>query len=323
MPLESTFSYSNAPHAIMPRKKYREEDAGFTLMSDPRVVRGSVSRSAKTPGGNNNNKSSSMNPAKNKSRGYNTTSNDLTAQEGVIEEGRSHRPTYVYQVENLVRPEIDLTHYLVQREDDTTTNGTTGGKRPPKVAETQTDKFQERPDTPEYVPRKTGVDVCTQVDNVSDLFIFDLEVAPMLAVICGKTLEQAMFEIEREGELVNLQTECDRFEGERVVEQQWRECREQETLADSCTKELALKGFHSQMDRQREVRTKVAGMQAMSQMLPAVLDNIMDDLFSSGDWVDPVEDEVNKEGGFLDSVYLAARQQLEMFTQAQALVDGK
>ena len=69
--------------------------------------------------------------------------------------------------------------------------------------DTQTDAFLDRPATPLFVPQKIGVDVETQIEE-GDLFDFDLEVSPILEVITGKTLEQALMEVLEEEELANL-----------------------------------------------------------------------------------------------------------------------
>lgn len=196
MPLESTFSYSNAPQAIVPKKKYRgtsdeghaqDMDTALPMMSDPRVVRGAASRQNKTgvPG---------------RRRGTADTQEDVGSH---ASHPRKPTPSYNYTVKCLVQPEIDLSQYLEERLPE-------APQRRARVAETQTDKFTERPVTPEYVPRKTGVDTHTQVEDVSELFNFDMEVEPILAVLCAKTMEQALFELQGEGELINLQQECDR-----------------------------------------------------------------------------------------------------------------
>lgn len=52
--------------------------------------------------------------------------------------------------------------------------------------ETQTDAFEERPQTPDFVPKKTGVDASTQIEVSDKLFDFEAEVQPMLAVLVGK-----------------------------------------------------------------------------------------------------------------------------------------
>lgn len=47
---------------------------------------------------------------------------------------------------------------------------------------------------------KRGVDAKTLVED-NELFIFDKDVAPILAVLCGKTLEVARMEVLEEEEL--------------------------------------------------------------------------------------------------------------------------
>ncbi|TPP67460.1 Flagellar radial spoke protein 3 [Fasciola gigantica] len=68
---------------------------------------------------------------------------------------------------------------------------------------TQTDYFLDRPPTPLFVPAKTGVDVATQIYQ-DDLFDFNLEVQPILEVLVGKTIEQALLEVLEEEELADL-----------------------------------------------------------------------------------------------------------------------
>nr|KAF6507790.1 radial spoke head 3 [Rousettus aegyptiacus] len=69
--------------------------------------------------------------------------------------------------------------------------------------ECQTDAFLDRPTTPLFIPAKTGKDVATQILE-GELFDFDLEVKPMLEVLVGKTIEQALLEVMEEEELANL-----------------------------------------------------------------------------------------------------------------------
>ena len=57
-----------------------------------------------------------------------------------------------------------------------------------------------RPETPKYVPKKTGIDKITQIEDY-DLFDYDREVQPILNVLLTKTVEQALLEVEEETEL--------------------------------------------------------------------------------------------------------------------------
>lgn len=61
-----------------------------------------------------------------------------------------------------------------------------GSGRPEIEVDTQTDAFEERPQTPDFVPKKTGVDASTQIEVSDKLFDFEAEVQPMLAVLVGK-----------------------------------------------------------------------------------------------------------------------------------------
>jgi hypothetical protein len=71
---------------------------------------------------------------------------------------------------------------------------------------TQTDAFLDRPASPLFIPKKSGDDVATQIEQ-GDLFDFDIEVQPLLDVIVGKTLEQAIFEVLEERELFALKSQ--------------------------------------------------------------------------------------------------------------------
>ena len=69
---------------------------------------------------------------------------------------------------------------------------------------TQTARFCFRPPTPEYVPAKTGVDAATQIEAEDGLFVFDVEVEPILEVLVSKTLEQGLQEVREEAEIEGL-----------------------------------------------------------------------------------------------------------------------
>jgi radial spoke head protein 3 len=83
--------------------------------------------------------------------------------------------------------------------------------RPPEFdASCQTDLFLHRPSTPPYCPAKVGFDVGTEIAD-GDLFDFDTEVEPMLEVLIGKTLEQALIEVMHEEEIADLKEQQERF----------------------------------------------------------------------------------------------------------------
>jgi hypothetical protein len=76
-------------------------------------------------------------------------------------------------------------------------------KVPEAIAQTQTDQFLNRAPSPLYILQKSGMNVATQIYE-GDLFVFDFEVQPILEVIVGKTLEQALTEVKKEDELAAI-----------------------------------------------------------------------------------------------------------------------
>lgn len=57
--------------------------------------------------------------------------------------------------------------------------------------------------TPPYIPKKTGIDKITQIEDY-DLFEYEREVQPILNVLLTKTVEQALLEVEEEFELDDI-----------------------------------------------------------------------------------------------------------------------
>ena len=84
-------------------------------------------------------------------------------------------------------------------------------------AKNQTDFFLERPRTPLFIPAKIGVDVSSQIED-GELFDFDREVAPLLEVLLGRTLELAMLEVLEEEELASLRRRQHKYEALRNSE---------------------------------------------------------------------------------------------------------
>ena len=107
--------------------------------------------------------------------------------------------------------------------------------RPPERDQiTQTDPLMDRPPSPLFVPAKIGRDVSTQIEP-GDLFNFAVEVEPILEVLVGKTLEQAMDEVLEEEELANIRKHRAAFEQQRnieLAEVQRLEAEEQRRLAE-------------------------------------------------------------------------------------------
>ena len=116
----------------------------------------------------------------------------------------------------------------------------------------QTDDFQQKPPTPTYVPKKTGIDKVTQIGDY-DLFDYEIEVQPILNVLLSKTCEQALLEVEEETELEEIR----RFKGEcNQRKQNEREDWEQEVKKEIARIKQKNKALaNARMKREQQLRT--------------------------------------------------------------------
>eukprot|EP00731_Ephydatia_muelleri_P035139 Em0099g11a len=130
--------------------------------------------------------------------------------------------------------------------------------------QTQTDAFLDRPATPLFVPAKTGMDASTQIME-GDLFDFDLEVKPIVEVLVGKTVEQALIEVMEEEELANLRAQQER----RMQQQREALLKEKETA-----EKIAAKAF---------------AQSYLSDLVPSVFSNLNE----QGFFFDPVERQID------------------------------
>ena len=93
---------------------------------------------------------------------------------------QKHKPSpYDLRPGPPARIEVDLTYFLTEQN------------RPKPIeveVKCQTDNFMPKPPTPKYVPKKTGIDKDTQIEDY-DLFDYDREVQPILNVLLTKSVE--------------------------------------------------------------------------------------------------------------------------------------
>ena len=307
MPTEPMFSYSAAPQPVKPRNKYRNvgEEAGLTLMSDPRVRRGITLGSAKGAGPGHSTSGLAAPPSKPKKT-------SARAPTGASSHPAPGQPMYSFEVAGFAGSEFNLDQYLVANEEVKQSN---------QNESSQTDEFVPLPPPAEYVPRKTGVDICTQVENQQELFSFDAEVRPMVDVIVKKTLEQALFELSSEDELKTLQSEIDKFNVEKEAESRWIYLKERETIEDNKLKEKERADRLKLLQVEEGVRRTVGASAAMRQLLPALFSAVADDLFQSGIWKDEAEEEAAVT--VLPSLAAAAGSRTERYAAAVDMVEGE
>ncbi|KEG09948.1 putative radial spoke protein 3 [Trypanosoma grayi] len=184
--------------------------------------------------------------------------------------------------------------------------------------ETQTDPMLDRPATPKYVPLKTGRDAESQI-NEGDLFHFDEAVDPILDVMVGKTLEQAMLEVLQEEELELLrqqQLEFEQRRKEELLEAQRLEAREKRLFEE---KERRKKQEAERIKREKETREKLQARQFAKVYLMNLENRVFARLQDEGWFRDRVLHEV--EFDFFPWLMDEVAAEMERKRRARVLVD--
>ncbi|KAK5646117.1 hypothetical protein RI129_004581 [Pyrocoelia pectoralis] len=147
---------------------------------------------------------------------------------------------------------------------------------------TQTDLFLERPVSPFYVPAKTGADVATQI-YPGDLFDFDMEVQPILEVLVGKTIEQALIEVLEEEELAALREQQRRFLEIRAAETAEAQRLQERERRLQNEKRRRMHEYEEGLQYQKEMEERIAAavlMQGyMADLLPSVIEGLEEEGF--------------------------------------------
>jgi hypothetical protein len=181
------YSFAAEPKSIDPRKKFRDHEEpkhnSVNIMFDRRIHRGNTYASPALP-------LNTVDPI------------ELQKQQELKRKLRAKRKAEARRrvrtpeaVDGRKHIDVQTDLYLEELSD----------KVPEAIAQTQTDNFLNRAPSPLYIPQKSGTDVATQIYE-GDLFNFDYEVQPILEVLVGKTLEQALMEVNEEEELAQIRS---------------------------------------------------------------------------------------------------------------------
>ena len=158
-------------------------------------------------------------------------------------------------------------------------------------AQCQTEAFLERPLTPRFVPSCVGCDVSTEIPE-GDLFDFDTEIAPLLEVLIGKTIELGLMEVLEEEELKALRTRQERFEQLRtaeLVEIQRLEAAERRRAEE---KERRMREESARKERETATIKKIVSGRLAKHYFSGIVEDVLHDLKDAGKFADPIEVEI-------------------------------
>lgn len=266
----ATYTYTSQPRAVSKREKYRDQSEYGNIMYDKRIVRGNTYALHTLPA------SSQPDPLE--------VQRQQESQRRALARRRARnqlKPSSPDAVEGRKHIEVQTELYLEEITD----------RVEEADVQTQTDAFLDRPPTPLFVPAKTGQDVSTQIED-GDLFDFDLEVRPILEVLVGKTVEQALLEVMEEEELASLRTQQRYFEENRNAELVETQRLEEQERRRREEKERRMQQQREALLKEKETAEKIAARAFAQSYLSDLVPSVFGTLSESGFFYDPVEREV-------------------------------
>ncbi|XP_069125530.1 radial spoke head protein 3 homolog B-like [Argopecten irradians] len=309
---QGTYTFASQPRAVQQRKKYRDAgdiggDIGGgnqgppqygNIMYDKRIVRGNTYAQHTLPAHAQPDPIEIQRQQENRRRAI--------ARKRAKEQLRPRSPE---PVEGRKHIDVQTELYLEELSD----------RVEEADVEVQTDAFLDRPPSPMFVPAKTGLDIATQILD-GDLFDFDVEVKPILEVLVGKTVEQALLEVMEEEELANLRSQQRAFEELRnaeLVEQQRLEEQERRHREE---KERRMKQQREILKKEHETSEKIAARAFAQSYLADLVPTVFGTLSDNGYFYDPVERDI--EQGFMPWLMDQVKEQLHKAQLGRMVLDG-
>ena len=187
-------------------------------------------------------------------------------------------------------------------------------------AENQTDELIPRPFLP-YIPAKIGVDTGTQVeeDELRMLFDFDEEVKPLLEVLVTKTIEQALFELERETELLNIYYQTLQYQKEQEIEREEFRALEQQLIENKHRVKVEVEEKKRSVEEVRLLTLKAGCYVFGDQLVSSMPTDITNELIQN-EWKPFVTGEAEE---FLEEVYADVRNGLRRREESEETLKGK
>ncbi|XP_011157105.1 radial spoke head protein 3 homolog isoform X3 [Solenopsis invicta] len=182
---------------------------------------------------------------------------------------------------------------------------------------TQTDYFMERPVLPDYYPGKVGKDACTQIEP-GELFDYDTEVQPILEVLVGKTIEQALIEVLEEEEIAALKEQQRRFLELRMAEQAEEQRLAEEERRRREEKDQRLKQHEEAMKAQQETEERVAAAVLLTGYIAELLPSVLEGLKMSGFLLDEIKADV--EEGFMPWLMKEVKKEMGNMIESRELL---
>ncbi|XP_012056616.1 PREDICTED: radial spoke head protein 3 homolog [Atta cephalotes] len=177
--------------------------------------------------------------------------------------------------------------------------------------------FLEKPVLPIYYVGKVGQDACTQIEP-GELFDYDTEVQPILEVLVGKTIEQALIEVLEEEEISALKEQQRRFLELRMAEKAEEQRLAEEDRRRREEKEQRLKQQEKAMKAQQEIEERVAAAVLLTGYIAELLPAVLESLKMSGYLLDEIKADV--EEGFMPWLMKEVKKEMGNMIESRELL---
>lgn len=313
------YTYNAEPRAVQQqqrhggnRSKYRDpNDMGgkANLMHDARVVRGNT-YAAQVATMNQMMAAQALAQTRRRpQQSSKSQQQQQRQQQQQMDQAEIYRPSTPPPVEGRQHMTVQTDNYLEDLID----------KPFEADAACQTDLVNDRPVPALFQPQSSGFDKYTWVDP-GDLFDYDVAVQPILEVLVGKSLDQALLEVLEEEELKQLSEQQQGWEQLRNAAQAEAQRLEAAELRRFEEKELRLQQAVERQQQEQSVAAKAAARTISKQYLAGLEASVLDRLEKAGHFYDPVLKEV--ETVFMPWLQTAVAEQLQNVAGSRKLVDA-
>ncbi|XP_042312713.1 radial spoke head protein 3 homolog [Sceloporus undulatus] len=279
----TTYSYNSRPRVVPDRKRYRkskidnEREEGSVrygnLMYDRRVVRGNTYAIPMPPW------SPEPDPAEIQRR--REAYRKMLARRRAKEESEIHAP----EVDDSGKKVVVQTELYLEEIAERIIEMDT---------ECQTDAFLARSASPLFIPEKTGADVSTQIEE-GELFDFDIEVKPVLEVLVGKTIEQALIEVIEEEELATLHAHQYYYHELRNAEIAELHRLEEQEKRRKEEKKRRMQQRLDEQEKESKVSERIAARAFAQQYLRNLIPSVLTSLQNKGFFYNDIQKEIEED----------------------------
>lgn len=304
--VDGGYAFAQQPRAVSARKKFRDpagaidDRLAVNIMWDRRVVRGNTYAAQVLPA------TAVPDPVALQQDAEKRKLQELKKRQKTRTVQRPATPDAVAGRKHM---DVQTENFLEEISD-----------RPQETeVETQTDAFMDRPPSPLYIPKKTGLDKETQIYD-GDLFDFDFEVEPILQVLVGKTLEQGLMEVLEEEELANLRAHQDEYDQIRAAELAEAQRMEAAETRRAQEKERRIKQERERVSNERTVAKKVAARGFSHRYIGDVVSDVFGNLEGTGFFYDPLVKEI--EDSFVPWLLDGVGSSIAGVQEAQNIMDA-